>query len=606
MIKPDWLQPFGLLTHLSSKTLSEHTVVRRLLLINLLIGLVISVMISPLAAAAEPVVVDIRVVHEQNTYRSLDILMSFNGEADGDTALQLPHEWGGQKEFYKSLRDLKIEGAQIAPNVDPVPQTRFLQHAPNARITLSYKIVDDEHGPKFEPNQNNDYRTQLKPDFVFALGNGIIIQPSSVSTNHTAAVRLQGFKSEHAFASDLQHGAIGRSMTFADVVESVIIGGDIRLIDAGGGARLALRGSMTNRNDDDWKQSFLSIANAQRNYWRSNDEPFLVTVMLEAPKDPNSISVGGTGRGDAFAFFATTNADTKIIDQTMAHEMSHTWVPRRIGMIRTDPALEAQDYWLSEGFTDWVTWRIAVRSSQWTPTDFFDTFNEQIMAYDLSPVREAPNSKIIQDFWKDGATGRLPYQRGMLLATYWNHLVEKNTRGKKNFDDVLWQMLRDSKNKRQALAIDLLKLSLKKHGRIDNTSDMQAYVENGRAVEFADDLFAACGKLEWIKRKTFHRGFDIEATLAKSNIISGVMVNGPAWNAGLRDGMKLIRRSGGQIGVSTVEIAYDIEHNGKQQTLRWMPEGQGEERFRQFMLKSNMKPAEQQACVQTLAGGSSK
>jgi hypothetical protein len=36
--------------------------------------------------------------------------------------------------------------------------------------------------------------------------------------------------------------------------------------------------------------------------------------------------------------------------------------------------------------------------------------------FSRSPARAAPNSAIIQNFWNDGETQRLPYLRGRLVA----------------------------------------------------------------------------------------------------------------------------------------------------------------------------------------------
>jgi predicted metalloprotease with PDZ domain len=557
---------------------------------------------SQRAQSAEHLQVNVMAEHDGRTYRSLNISMSFIGEADGESQIQLPNEWGGQKEFYKSIRDLKIEGAEVTPTANAGPDTQVLQHAPNARIRLHYKIVSDADGPQSLPGQNNDHRTRLEADFVFALGNGIFIRPAHLSNPDLASVRISGFLPAHTFASDLEHARFQRKLTFGDLIESVLIGGDIRLIDAGDGGRLALRGKIDNRTDEEWKQAFTRIATAQRRYWRTKNEPFLVTVIIEPPKDPNSISMGGTGRSDAFAFFTTSNAEAARLSQVMAHEMMHTWIPRRIGRLRNENVSEAQDYWLSEGFTDWAAWRVAVNSGQWSAQDFVNAFNEQIKDYDLSPVREAPNHKIIADFWNDAPTGKLPYQRGMLLATYWNHKIIAASKGRKNFDHVLRQMQSHARKNPNANAVELLGTALKQLIGNDSLRDLDNFVDQGLAVDFPSDAFAACGSLDWIRRKNFHRGFDIEATQANNRIITGVIVNGPAWKAGLRDGMKLIARSAGEIGDSTAEIAYDVEDNGKTTTLRWLPEGEGIEQFRALQLKQNMRTSEAKACIQLLGG----
>ncbi len=89
---------------------------------------------------------------------------------------------------------------------------------------------------------------------------------------------------------------------------------DFRLIDAGHGARLAVRGSFATRDDAGWTQSFRRVAAAMSDYWGNDAGRYLVTIIPFAPPGPGATSIGGTGRGDAFAFFATTNALPEMLD----------------------------------------------------------------------------------------------------------------------------------------------------------------------------------------------------------------------------------------------------------------------------------------------------
>jgi len=547
------------------------------------------------APSPPPVELTITPVHDARGFAALNVQLTFVGEADGETELALPDEWGGQRELYKAIRNLVADNASISPGATPA--SRILRHAPNARIVLSYRVVEDAEGPA-EGGNGNDYRVRMRSDYFFAIGDTFVVQPANISADTTAHFVI--VDAPAAFASDLEHQAFGRALDFGDLIESVMIGGAIRVIDAGGGARLALHGAVDARNDQGWRDAFVRISSAQHAYWGASDEPFLVTVLAEAPVDAGSISIGGTGRTDAFAFFATSNAIPETIDRIMAHEMMHTWTPRRIGGLRTVPS-EAQDYWLSEGFTDWTSWRVLARG-EWTPAAFAEAFNEQIKAYDLSPVREAPNARIIADFWNDGDVDKLPYQRGMLLASYWDWRVRTATQSASDFDDVLFAMQARARNESETPAVTLLIDAMRDVAGIDITPELERHVERGEAVTLPSDLFGPCGTLTWVERATFHRGFDLAATQAHDNTITGVIVNGPAWRAGLRDGMHLVRRSGGEIGNSDVEIAYDVLAGGQPRTLRWLPRGDGQERFREFELVSELRGDALTACRNRLGG----
>jgi predicted metalloprotease with PDZ domain len=403
-----------------------------------------------------------------------------------------------------------------------------------------------------------------------------------------------------ALASDIEHQSIGRRLTVADLVESVLIAGKIRKIDAGGGARLAIYGDIESRGDDGWRDAFTQIAGAQRKYWGATDEPYLVTIQTFPPVSPGSTSIGGTGRSDAFAFFASTNASAAKVDQILAHEMMHTWVPRRIGGM--PDRQEALSYWLSEGFTDWASWRILARSRYWKPSDFAAAFNEAIKRYDMSPVREAPNTLILKDYWNDPNVDRLPYNRGMLLATYWDAQIRKVSAGERDFDDILLKMQSLALTSEKTTASALLPQAMREVAGLRIDADLKVHVEAGKAVELEKGHFGICGDIVWIDRAKFHRGFDIEASVKNGNVVTGVVKGGPAERAGLRDGMKIVKRSGGEIGNSEVEIAYDVIDGETPKTLRWMPAGQGRERFRQLKLAPNLTGERETACLQRLGG----
>lgn len=551
------------------------------------------------APAPAETAIDIRAERGAAGYTALAMRIDFAGDADGESILYLPDSWAGHSRYYRTVRDLRAEGARLLPADADMPQQRRLVHAPGAAVRVRYRVVIDGDGPVVEPGQANDYRVHVAPDFVFALGEAYLAKPGHIAQDSPVRVSLGGFAPPHRVASDLEHGAFGKTLDYGDAVESVLIGGDIRVIDAGDGTRLAIRGGVGARDDDAWRDAFRRIAGAQRGYWHSPGEPYLVTIRTTPPASPGAVSVGGTGRGDAFAFFATDNAEPFMLDRIMAHEMMHTWVPARIGGLARDDATEN---WLSEGFTDWAAFRVAAGSGHWTAQEFARAFNEKLQAYDLSPEREADNARIASGFWSSRHLQELPYQRGLLMATVWNAQVRAATGGRRDFDDVLQAMQTGAAAEPDKPAVILLTEAMRSVAGLDIGADLERHIMRGTAIELDAGLFAPCGELVRRERKPFHRGFDIEKTQADGGRIAGVVSGGPAWRAGLRDGMRLIRRSGGEIGNASVEIAYDVDDRGTPKTLRWLPEGEDLERYREFVPNADMAAGERAVCREVLGG----
>ena len=173
-------------------------------------------------------------------------------------------------------------------------------------------------------------------------------------------------------------------------------------------------------------------------YWGNDAGRYLVTIIPFAPPGPGATSIGGTGRGDAFAFFATTNALPEMLDRLMTHEMAHSWVNARIGGF-SDTVPEAEQFWLSEGFTDFTSWRALVRAGVWTPEQYFAQFNDALREYDASPLRAAPNKEAARLFWTDEKAQRLAYLRGMLFA-HWADDRLRRAPGGSSMRDLLLTM----------------------------------------------------------------------------------------------------------------------------------------------------------------------
>jgi predicted metalloprotease with PDZ domain len=284
------------------------------------------------AAHAAEVKLGVRPILADGAYVGFDARLTFVGCDSGRTTVYLPNEWGGETELYKAVRDLTLASEGRLESSANIAQ-RVVTHAPNATIVLRYRVVDDAaSAPSRAKEGGNDYRARFAKTHFHVLGNTLVPQMECVPLSTPAHFAISGMPHGATFTSDLEHQSMVRKLTLNDLIESVLVGGDFRVIDAGGGARLAIRGNWSTP-DNVWREKFVAIARAQRAYWRTGDEPFLVTIQQTPSLGPGSVSVGGTGRGDAFAFFASPDSPLQTIVKVMSHEMMHTWVPRRIGRL---------------------------------------------------------------------------------------------------------------------------------------------------------------------------------------------------------------------------------------------------------------------------------
>ncbi|MGD9982245.1 MAG: hypothetical protein AB7H66_13970 [Hyphomonadaceae bacterium] len=540
------------------------------------------------AAASERVEYTLTPVLEEGALTAVQFDLRFRGDADGESTLRLPDDWGGQPELWKGIDALETVSGATMRDGDR-PNQRVLSHRPNARIHIRYRVIQDWEGaPRAE--LGNTYRPAIQPNYFHLIGDASLVTPGEAANETPVRLRVRNLPRGWTFASDLEH----EGLTLQDVWSSVTVGGDFRVLrDPDTGVRLAIRGRWSFA-DAAFLQEASRIIGAQRSFWSDPASPFLITVLqLEGPED--WISLGGTGLTDAFAFFATPNSEAGAITRTLSHETFHTWISPQVGGLpQQDQALQ---YWLSEGFTDFYTARLLVRAGIWTPQDYAADLNEALHAYAQSPVRTESNTRVLADYWSSRDVQRLPYLRGRFLAMIWDARLRPSGR---DLDDVVIAM-RDRARNGEAYAVEVFS-AVAGDMNLQAEDDIAAHIDSGDAILLPEDVLGACGRVMTREVATFHRGFDIEATQANNNIIAGVDPELAAYAAGVRNGMTLIRRDAGEIGDSEQEIAYVMRDGDSERTFRYMPRGRGSYMLQQLALDEALSGDRLQQCVRAIGG----
>jgi predicted metalloprotease with PDZ domain len=525
---------------------------------------------------------------QDGALQAVQIDLTFRGQGDGDTDLRLPDEWGGERELWRGVEGLAVlSGAEM--RAGDSPSQRTLTHAPNARIHVRYRVIQDREGAPAAGR--NAYRPIIQPTYFHLIGEAALATPDLHNAT-PVRFRVQRLPRGWSFASDLQHPGLALGHVWA----SVTVGGDYRVLRAHDrNIRVAIRGQW-GFSDESFTAQVGEIIAGHRAFWSDRSSPYLVTVTQTFSPDPGHISVGGTGLDDAFAFFATANADDAPIARTLAHESFHTWIPGRVGGVPEED--EAAHYWFSEGFTDFYTGRMLVHEGLWTPQQFADDLNEMLAAYAQSSVREAPNTRIVADFWNDREVQQLPYQRGRMLATIW----DARLRGQDHsLDEALLEMRERALAGDSLQAIELLPVVLGSLG-LDIRRDIATYADAGTRILLPEDVFAPCGRVVTRETAVFDRGFDVDALEANNGVISGVDPQSPAYAAGLRDGMVLVRRQAGRIGDSEQQLTYIVRDGAQERTISYYPRGRETYLLQRFEIEEALEGERYAQCRAVLGG----
>jgi hypothetical protein len=545
------------------------------------------------AARGETVFWDIAPQVSGTAVTGLSFALTFPGDEDGETELSLPDQWGGENELYRALGAIEAAGGTLTQG--DTPATRRITHAPGASITLTWQIPGDGDRPPDSKNGGgNDYRPLFAPDYFYVIGHTALILPDHLPAGTPAEVRLSAFGDAGIpLVSDLEHA----DLTVGDLGPSALFGGAIRVIGAGSGSRLALAGTLDTISDADWQAAFEQISRDQRAYWQTGDEEFLVTVY-PVDKGPDAYSIGGTGLGDAFSLFVSPNMRLETALPTVAHEMMHSWIPARIGQMPKEN--EAADYWLSEGFTNWTTWRTLVRGGLWDPEDFAAAFNKSLAAYDTSPVRNASAQEAAAGFWARRDYQDLPYDKGMLIGAWLDYEIRARTNGAIDFDYILLAMQSAASAASEARAADLLFAALLDEAGWDARAGIEALTQIGETVALPPDLYAPCGRIETFDALSWDRGFDFAATSAAGWIIQGVRAGSRAHEAGLRNGMQLTGWSEtSEDHQNPAEKTATVNLAGETVSLSWLPAARETTPVRRLVLDRDLP---EDACRNRLAG----
>lgn len=534
---------------------------------------------------------------ENGVVTALDVTIEFRGDARGMLTFDLPDMWGGEKELWRSLSDFSVGGATLTA---PDPARRILAFTPGAQVVLRYR-VHGAYSDEPKGSDGNPYRgVALGKGWFAGLGEPVFIVPHDGEL-WPASFRLSGLPQGWNFASDLEHGAMGRHITIADMIESTMLAGaEVAVYKRdipGGVLRFAMRGKWA-FSGDHIADVLGRIIGAQRQFWGNDvDGPFLVTLFELS----GTGSSGGTGRSDAFALYGTPDTAEASFVRTIAHEHMHSWIPYRIGAFPEQD--EALEYWLSEGFTDFYAERTLLRSGIWSLDDFVGDLNDKLLEYASSPVREAPNARIAKEFWTSNAVSQLPYERGMLFAYLLDDRIRKA--GKGNLDGVMFAA-RDAYVSAAAahepdLVANFVEAMRKKAG-IDFSADRDHFIENGASIRLPEDMFGACAAIRNLRIAAFDRGFDADKTAA-SGRFTGVDPTGPAYAAGIREGMLRLAWLGGKRGDSRVDWSYRVGDKDRTFVVRYKPAGREQVDVQEVALTPGLDSARRAACVRSMSGG---
>jgi predicted metalloprotease with PDZ domain len=551
-------------------------------------------------AVAQTIIYSLAPKFRDNQLAALTITMTFEGDEDGETRLVLPNQWSGQDDLVRHLKAINVQGGSAS---SPSPDIRLILHAPKAQLRVTYDVETSiENDPTSNQDQGSLYRPIIRPTWFSFVGEAVFAQVDD-DIDRLARFTWQGFPAAWQIVSDLDHQALNVN----DIMESTALGGqDVRLVSTTNATasplRLGIRGQF-GIGDEAIAAMVGKIEQTELAFWGDTPNSYAITIV-PLTSDASTQVVGGTGRRDGLALWATTNVKTPSMVRLLAHEYFHNWMPNRLGDLpRGDD--ERLDYWISEGFTDYYTFRLLLKSGLWTPEDFVAAWNEVLFKHNTSKARNEPNSTIRAEFWSDQTIRDLAYRRGAIVAAIMDMRVRVATNGTKSLDHIVRNMKNMPRSSMPQIRNRLI-AAARTEANVDLMDVITTVVETGGDALFPTQNWGQCLVVSPVQVHAFDVGFDEDASVANGNIITGVDPTGNAFASGFRDGMTLLGWRGGVIGDPNSQIAYDVSDNGRTRDLRWLPKSTALYTSQKISLGPGFgltaTPEVRSACMKMLAG----
>lgn len=470
-----------------------------------------------------------------NKIPAIKIKATIKGDLSESLVMDMPHNWAGV-DYTKQIKNIKIlhpRGCKFSINKKDGYQLKIqLPKIQTDSVELSYEVHQKPNNP------SNVHETIVRQDLIHSTGYGIFAVPADVDEKHKLKINIEWQNIPRTWNS-LSSWGREKNLHFTanifQLLHSVYVAGNVRIYQIMNGKNpvfLSLYGKF-DIQDEQMRCSLRNIISTQRAFFKDYDFPYYAISIIQGD-EPNSW--GGTGLHNSFTAFIPENSTKLDYYILFAHEHLHSWIGAS-DRIKIMGEQERLSYWWSEGFTDYYTRILALRSKAISLEEFITECNQFLRNYYLSPAINEPNSRIVKDFWNDYEVEKLPYYRGFVFAMYLNGLIKQN-KGNKSLDNVIMDLLKDAKH--YGFSTERFKTIVKKYVPQGIDTELSRFIDNGETIDLdniLDDL-----PLEKTQMGTYELGFDSEY-LIKQNTIKNIKPDSNAYKSGLRNGYKIIEWS---------------------------------------------------------------
>ncbi|XYI02528.1 hypothetical protein ACMHYB_23350 [Sorangium sp. So ce1128] len=497
------------------------------------------------------------------------VTLRFTGHTSGHTLLVLPSSWAGQERLFEALDELSVTSPGAKMTSAQEPAFRHIDHPPGAPVEVRYRARAS--APMDVADEDRPYLPIFTDRYFHFIGATFFVYP-----NHDENVPLRiGLEWRDLPATWTLSNSFGVGRAHQVIEETirrfryaVFTGGDFRthLVDVRGQpVHVSLRGNWM-FEDDELVDGIGRIAEAEREFWNDFNVPFFLVSLI--PTGRACCSYGGTALTNSLAMFVSTD---KGLDDSMlrlvAHELFHHWNGQQIRVQEPGKAM----LWFTEGFTQYYARKLLLRAGLITLEQYVADYNRTLYAYASSPARQAPNARVVEDYWKDPAVGMIPYHRGDILAHNWDAEIRVASEGRVSLDAVMRELLSAAVTQGTPASPHSIQRSMARYLPRGVSSDLETYVERGVTALPRRDALGPCVTLKTRRVPGFELGFELAKSETKRSV-ARTRKGGRAYRAGVRDGQEVLQMEYRR-GDPSVPVHLRIRDANGERTLQYLPRG---------------------------------
>jgi predicted metalloprotease with PDZ domain len=434
---------------------------------------------------------------ENMATEGLKIKMTFQQKkATDSTYFHFSNQVWGQDSLLNCFKTLANENPKYTFKLIPDSNRIVVYHPKSKEIAFYYRIKQDYIGEPLEKIN----RPRIRADHFHILGESMFTVPEEVFEskveNHELSVTIdwidfpEKYVIHNTFDSQKKHQNLSKIKLWGEFYHSVFVGGDYRIHQfnyANKPIYFAIRGDwFVDYQDKKLLGALEKTIQSQRSFWNDNSADYFTVIMTPTMSNADSSFSGqsttGSGVWNAFDILSTNNPfnNWNVINYIFNHELMHSWIGGKIGMKH-----EELNYWFSEGFTDYYTYKNRLRSKDLDFKTWLEDFNSEVLqAHWKNPERNRPNYAIKDDFWKSRNVEKIPYRRGAIFAFWLDNQILLKSNYSKSLDDLMKDLLLICETEHKKFTDELFLDLVQRYLQMDISYFFQKHVIDGVDFKF--------------------------------------------------------------------------------------------------------------------------